>query len=151
YFAQSCKPIRHAVRFAVSRKGSGRNNEPSRLRRQFPHRRFRGNERSLLRAVPELRQRKGLTNRRFGRSAPPRPPNPPRRASTSAARARSHDINLIRNASGDSPAAVRRRAMNAIELESRYSAHNYAPLPVVLARGQGAHLWDTAGRRYVDM
>src|SRR5215475_6570538 len=41
--------------------------------------------------------------------------------------------------------------MNAIELESRYSAHNYAPLPVVLARGKGAHLWDTAGRRYVDM
>ena len=41
--------------------------------------------------------------------------------------------------------------MNAIELETRYSAHNYAPLPVVLARGQGAHLWDTAGRRYVDM
>lgn len=41
--------------------------------------------------------------------------------------------------------------MNAIELETRYSAHNYAPLPVVLMRGQGAHLWDTAGRRYVDM
>src|SRR5215831_11961880 len=51
----------------------------------------------------------------------------------------------------DSPAAMRRRAMNAIELETRYSANNYAPLPVVLARGQGAHLWDTAGRRYVDM
>src|SRR5947208_9705158 len=46
---------------------------------------------------------------------------------------------------------MRRRAMNAIELETRYSAHNYAPLPVVLTRGQGAHLWDTAGRRYVDM
>src|SRR5262249_53668994 len=45
----------------------------------------------------------------------------------------------------------RRRAMNAIELETRYSAHNYAPLPVVLTRGEGAHLWDTAGRRYVDM
>jgi ornithine--oxo-acid transaminase len=41
--------------------------------------------------------------------------------------------------------------MNAIDLEARYSAHNYAPLPVVLTRGQGAHLWDTAGRRYVDM
>src|SRR5215472_3126702 len=40
---------------------------------------------------------------------------------------------------------------NAIELERRYSAHNYAPLPVVLTRGKGAHLWDTAGRRYVDM
>src|ERR1700751_2012522 len=46
---------------------------------------------------------------------------------------------------------MRRRAMNAIELEARYSAHNYAPLPVVLARGKGAHLWDTDGRRYVDM
>ena len=41
--------------------------------------------------------------------------------------------------------------MKAIDLESRYSAHNYAPLPVVLARGQGAYLWDVAGRRYVDM
>jgi ornithine--oxo-acid transaminase len=41
--------------------------------------------------------------------------------------------------------------MNPIELEGRYSAHNYAPLPVVLARGAGAFLWDTDGRRYVDM
>src|ERR687884_536410 len=41
--------------------------------------------------------------------------------------------------------------MNIKELEARYSAHNYEPLPVVLTRGQGAHLWDTAGRRYVDM
>ncbi len=41
--------------------------------------------------------------------------------------------------------------MQAIEMESRYSAPNYAPLPVVLARGEGAHLWDTEGRRYVDM
>ena len=41
--------------------------------------------------------------------------------------------------------------MNVMELESRHSAHNYEPLPVVLARGQGAYLWDTAGRRYVDM
>ena len=41
--------------------------------------------------------------------------------------------------------------MNAMELEGRYSAHNYKPLPVVLARGEGAYLWDIAGRRYVDM
>src|SRR5258705_4350998 len=41
--------------------------------------------------------------------------------------------------------------MNPIELENKYAAHNYEPLPVVLARGEGAHLWDTAGRRYVDM
>ena len=41
--------------------------------------------------------------------------------------------------------------MNAIELENRHGAHNYAPLPVVLTRGEGAHLWDVDGRRYVDM
>jgi ornithine--oxo-acid transaminase len=41
--------------------------------------------------------------------------------------------------------------MNPIELERRHCAHNYEPLPVVLARGKGAYLWDTAGRRYVDM
>jgi ornithine--oxo-acid transaminase len=41
--------------------------------------------------------------------------------------------------------------MNAMELEGRHSAHNYEPLPVVLARGQGAHVWDASGRRYTDM
>ena len=41
--------------------------------------------------------------------------------------------------------------MNAMELEGRHSAHNYEPLPVVLARGEGAHLWDITGRRYIDM
>jgi ornithine--oxo-acid transaminase len=41
--------------------------------------------------------------------------------------------------------------MNAMELEARHSARNYESLPVVLARGQGAHMWDTAGRRYIDM
>src|SRR5215831_12458587 len=41
--------------------------------------------------------------------------------------------------------------MKAIDLENQFSAHNYEPLPVVLARGEGAHLWDTSGRRYVDM
>jgi ornithine--oxo-acid transaminase len=38
-----------------------------------------------------------------------------------------------------------------IALEQRYGAHNYDPIPVVLARGQGAYLWDVHGRRYVDM
>jgi ornithine--oxo-acid transaminase len=41
--------------------------------------------------------------------------------------------------------------MNAITLENRYSAQNYQPLPVMLVRGQGAHLWDSEGRRYIDM
>jgi ornithine--oxo-acid transaminase len=41
--------------------------------------------------------------------------------------------------------------MGPIELENRYSANNYHPLPVVLRSGQGAFLWDQDGRRYVDM
>lgn len=38
-----------------------------------------------------------------------------------------------------------------IALENRYGATNYAPLPVVLARGEGVWLWDDQGRRYLDM
>ena len=38
-----------------------------------------------------------------------------------------------------------------IELENRYCAPNYHPLPVVLVRGEGHFVWDDQGRRYVDM
>ena len=38
-----------------------------------------------------------------------------------------------------------------IELEARYCAQNYRPLPVVLTRGEGVYVWDTDGRRYLDM
>ncbi len=38
-----------------------------------------------------------------------------------------------------------------IALERRYGATNYAPLPVVLARGEGVWLWDDQGKRYLDM
>ncbi|MCK6617250.1 MAG: ornithine--oxo-acid transaminase [Cyclobacteriaceae bacterium] len=38
----------------------------------------------------------------------------------------------------------------AIELEDRYGAHNYHPLPVVLTRGEGVFLWDVEGKRYYD-
>lgn len=42
--------------------------------------------------------------------------------------------------------------MNSIiDLEDRYCARNYRPLPVVLVRGQGPFVWDDQGRRYVDM
>lgn len=37
-----------------------------------------------------------------------------------------------------------------IQLENRYGAHNYHPLPVVLARGQGVHVWDVEGNKYYD-
>ncbi len=38
-----------------------------------------------------------------------------------------------------------------IALEARYGAHNYHPLPVVLTRGEGVHLFDEHGKRYLDM
>ena len=42
-------------------------------------------------------------------------------------------------------------ATDAIALEKRYGAHNYKPLPVVIVRGEGVHVWDADGRRYIDM
>jgi len=41
-------------------------------------------------------------------------------------------------------------ASDAIALEHHYGAHNYHPLPVVLAKGEGVHVWDTEGKRYFD-
>lgn len=38
-----------------------------------------------------------------------------------------------------------------IAVLQRYGAHNYDALPVVLSRGEGVHLWDTGGKRYLDM
>jgi len=38
----------------------------------------------------------------------------------------------------------------AMELEDKYGAHNYHPLPVVLAKGQGAKVWDVEGKEYFD-
>ncbi len=38
----------------------------------------------------------------------------------------------------------------AMELEWRYGAHNYKPMPVVLERGLGVHVWDVEGNRYLD-
>ena len=37
-----------------------------------------------------------------------------------------------------------------IELEENYGAHNYHPLPVVLSRGEGVHVWDVEGKHYYD-
>lgn len=37
-----------------------------------------------------------------------------------------------------------------IALEEKYGAHNYHPLPVVLAKGEGVFLWDVEGKRYYD-
>jgi ornithine--oxo-acid transaminase len=39
---------------------------------------------------------------------------------------------------------------DAIALENKYGAHNYHPLPVVLARGEGVYVWDVEGKKYYD-
>jgi ornithine--oxo-acid transaminase len=41
-------------------------------------------------------------------------------------------------------------SQQAIELEDKYGAHNYHPLPVVLAKGDGVYLWDCEGKQYYD-
>ncbi|WP_240894358.1 ornithine--oxo-acid transaminase [Parapedobacter sp. SGR-10] len=37
-----------------------------------------------------------------------------------------------------------------MDLEHRYGAHNYHPLPVVLKKGKGVHVWDVEGKQYYD-
>jgi ornithine--oxo-acid transaminase len=37
-----------------------------------------------------------------------------------------------------------------IELEEKYGAHNYHPIPVVISRGEGVFVWDVEGKRYFD-
>ncbi len=42
------------------------------------------------------------------------------------------------------------RSHQLMALEDQYGAHNYHPLPVVLSRGEGVHLWDVDGKQYYD-
>ena len=37
-----------------------------------------------------------------------------------------------------------------IQLEEKFGAHNYHPLPVVIERGEGVFLWDVDGKKYFD-
>ncbi len=41
-------------------------------------------------------------------------------------------------------------AQDAIDLEEKYGAHNYHPLPVVLHKGEGVYVWDVEGKKYFD-
>ena len=38
----------------------------------------------------------------------------------------------------------------AIDLENKYGAHNYHPLPVVLSKGEGIYVWEVEGKKYFD-
>ena len=41
-------------------------------------------------------------------------------------------------------------SQKAIDLENKYGAHNYHPLPVVLNKGEGVYVWDVEGKKYYD-
>lgn len=41
--------------------------------------------------------------------------------------------------------------LNEIEKDDKYGAHNYKPLPIVIKKGKGEYLWDTEGKKYVDL
>lgn len=43
------------------------------------------------------------------------------------------------------------KAKDYIELEQRYGAHNYHPLPVVISKAKGVWVWDVEGKKYIDM
>lgn len=45
---------------------------------------------------------------------------------------------------------ARATSAELISQESKYSAHNYEPVPVVFSRAQGVHVWDPEGRQYYD-
>ncbi len=42
------------------------------------------------------------------------------------------------------------QARQYIDLEEKYGAHNYHPLPVVLSKGKGCYVWDVDGKKYFD-
>jgi len=42
------------------------------------------------------------------------------------------------------------KSASYISLEEKFGAHNYHPLPVVLERGEGVHVWDVDGKKYYD-
>jgi ornithine--oxo-acid transaminase len=43
------------------------------------------------------------------------------------------------------------KAKDYIELEQKFGAHNYHPLPVVISKAKGVWVWDVEGKKYIDM
>ena len=43
-----------------------------------------------------------------------------------------------------------KKAQELVNLEVKYGCLNYAPIPVVLSRGSGVHVWDVDGKKYID-
>lgn len=50
----------------------------------------------------------------------------------------------------ESITALSERSQYFLDLEEKYSAHNYHPLPVVLNKGEGVFVWDVDNKKYYD-
>ena len=48
------------------------------------------------------------------------------------------------------PNALGKKTKSYIQMEERFGAHNYHPLPVVLKKGKGIYVWDVEGKKYFD-
>ena len=46
--------------------------------------------------------------------------------------------------------SVHSKSQEFIDIEHKYGAHNYHPLPVVLSKGEGPFVWDVEGKKYFD-
>ena len=62
----------------------------------------------------------------------------------------SHNLSLLKSIGMEHLTTTSAQSAELIALEDRYGAHNYHPLPVVLERGEGVHLWDVDGKHYFD-
>eukprot|EP00493_Phyllostaurus_siculus_P022723 UN23057 len=57
---------------------------------------------------------------------------------------------LVRNLASSSLRGISTKSNEIFELENQCGAHNYAPLPVALSKGEGVYVWDVDGKRYFD-
>lgn len=55
-----------------------------------------------------------------------------------------------KNASTSSTPAASSVAESYMKREERYGAHNYKPVPVVIEKAKGVHVWDVDGKHYFD-
>lgn len=59
---------------------------------------------------------------------------------------------MAKNGYGHAATALKAqpKSQAVFDREDKFGAHNYHPLPVALARGEGVYVWDVEGKRYYD-
>ncbi len=103
----------------------------------------------LLRPTAAVAGRVQHGGRNVGMRAPNPQPKPQPQVSTATATA---TATATGTATATAPFDYRQKLSSAqvIEMEEKYAAHNYHPLPVVWERASGVHVWDPEGKRYYD-